>query len=94
VSELQFGINKRDPEELTQRVEGLLNTIQVLNFKAPAECYYGEIHNSLQKSGIPIDSNDLFIATHAMAENLVLVTDNTKEFQRVSDLQLENWMDS
>jgi tRNA(fMet)-specific endonuclease VapC len=91
-SELQFGIRKKSSVQLTERVERLLESIEVLNFKSPSDIHYGEIRHYLQKAGTPIGPNDLLIAAHALAENLVVVTDNTKEFNRVPGLQVENWL--
>lgn len=91
-SELHFGIRKKASDQLTQRVERLLGSIQILDFKSPAEIYYGEIRNYLQKAGTIIGPNDLLIAAHALAENLILVTDNVNEFNRVPDLKVENWL--
>ncbi len=91
-SELQFGIKKKNSKQLTQRVEALLEAIEILDFKSPADSHYGEIRNYLQKAGTPIGPNDLLIAAHALAENLVMVTDNVNEFERVPDLQVENWL--
>jgi tRNA(fMet)-specific endonuclease VapC len=45
----------------------------------------------LQRKGTPIGSNDLWIAAHALAENLILVTNNEREFKRVPKLKIENW---
>ncbi len=92
-AELQFGIRKKDSTASTQRVENLLEVIQVLDFKSLADYQYGEIRNHLQKMGTPIDPNDLLIAAHALAENLVIVTDNMREFERVPDLKIENWLE-
>jgi tRNA(fMet)-specific endonuclease VapC len=86
-AELQFGIREKDSSVLTQRVEDLLEAIQILDFKSPADRYYGEIRNYLQKKGTLIDPNDLLIAAHALAENLLVVTDNIREFERVPDLK-------
>ncbi len=91
-SELQYGIRKKASDSLSQRVEHLLESIQVLDFKPPADRQYGEIRNYLQKSGTIIGPNDLLIAAHALAENLIMVTDNVKEFQRVEGLKIESWL--
>jgi tRNA(fMet)-specific endonuclease VapC len=92
-AELQFGIREKDSSVLTQRVEDLLEAIQILDFKSPADRHYGEIRNYLQKKGTLIGPNDLLIAAHALAENLLVVTDNIREFERVPDLKIENWLD-
>ena len=64
-SELKKASNKR-----SRRVEQLLEAIEILGFKPPADIHYGEIRNQLQKVGTPIEPNDLLIAAHALSENL------------------------
>jgi len=54
--------------------------------------YYGSIRALLKKQGTPIANNDLLIASHARSLNAVLVTNNIREFNRVPDLSLENWV--
>lgn len=59
----------------------------------PPECgeCYGKVRADLEKRGVPIGNNDLWIAAHALASGLTLITDNTREFKRVSRLKVENW---
>ena len=52
---------------------------------------YGKICADLQRKGTPIGTMDMLIAGHARAENVILVTNNTREFERVENLRLENW---
>jgi tRNA(fMet)-specific endonuclease VapC len=52
---------------------------------------YGAIRAALEARGTPIGNNDLWIAAHARAAGLTLVTNNESEFQRVKDLKIENW---
>ena len=59
--------------------------------QAAAE-HYGDIRATLQKQGLPIGNNDLWLAAHARAEDWILVTNNTREFTRVPGLQVENWV--
>ncbi|MGQ0737415.1 MAG: type II toxin-antitoxin system VapC family toxin [Acidobacteriota bacterium] len=53
--------------------------------------HYAEIRADLKRRGAMIGANDLFIAAHARALGVTLVTNNTAEFERVGDLRLENW---
>jgi tRNA(fMet)-specific endonuclease VapC len=57
-----------------------------------ADQHYGKIRNALEKSGTSMGANDLLIAAHALALQLVLVTGNTGEFYRVPGLRVENWL--
>ena len=54
--------------------------------------HYGKIRQQLQASGKLIGNNDLWIAAHALAGKLILVTNNESEFKRVSGLKVENWV--
>jgi len=65
--------------------------IEALDFADDAALRYAEIRADLKKRGALIGANDLFIAAHARALGLTLVTNNTAEFTRVSDLRLDNW---
>ena len=65
--------------------------VEVLEFADDAALHYAEIRADLQRRGALIGANDLFIAAHARALGLTLVTNNTAEFERVSDLAIENW---
>jgi tRNA(fMet)-specific endonuclease VapC len=65
--------------------------VQVLDFPDDAALHYAEIRADLKRRGALIGANDLFIAAHARALDLTLVTNNTTEFERVRGLMLENW---
>jgi tRNA(fMet)-specific endonuclease VapC len=54
--------------------------------------HYAAIRTQLEQAGTPISPNDLLIAAHALALNLTLVTANTREFERVPALSLDNWL--
>jgi tRNA(fMet)-specific endonuclease VapC len=91
-SELRYGAVLRASAKLTAKVEQLLESLLVLPFDSGADRHYADIRTSLEKSGTPIGQNDLFIAAHARALGLVLVTNNTREFERVPGLVVENWL--
>src|SRR5229473_4179460 len=59
---------------------------------APVDAIYGVIRASLEQIGQPIGANDLLIAAHALALDLTVVTDNEREFLRIDDLRVENWL--
>jgi tRNA(fMet)-specific endonuclease VapC len=62
-----------------------------VDFADDAAVHYAEIRAHLKRRGAMIGANDLFIAAHARALGLTLVTNNTAEFARVSKLSVENW---
>ena len=65
--------------------------LEILEFDSLAAVEYGRIRTNLEKNGTPIGPMDLLIAANAIAENLVLVTNNEREFERVEGLKIENW---
>jgi tRNA(fMet)-specific endonuclease VapC len=91
-SELRYGSTKRGLGQLNERVEAALERIDVLDFKPPADAAYGRIRARLEQNRMMIGANDLFIAAHALALGLTLVTDNVREFARVDGLPLANWL--
>lgn len=69
-----------------------MTAVTVLPFDDLAAVEYGSICADLQRKGTPIGQIDMLIAAHARTENLVIITNNTREFERVIGLQLENWV--
>ncbi|CAO3438200.1 PIN domain-containing protein [Azospirillum endophyticum] len=92
-AELRYGAAKKASVKLSRRVEDLLSDVDVLPFDLPADTEYGKIRTELEAAGNPIGGNDLLIAAHALTLDTVLVTANTREFQRVRGLILENWLE-
>jgi tRNA(fMet)-specific endonuclease VapC len=74
------------------RLAELTTLLAVLPLTSEAAKAYGVIRVELERSGRLIGSNDLWIAAHAKAEGLTLVTNNPKEFRRVRGLKLQNWV--
>ncbi len=90
--ELRFGAAKKNSLVLTQRVEQLLAIMTVYPLEPDADKYYGQIRVDLESKGQLIGQNDLLIAAHTLALDVILVTDNVREFARVPNLKLENWL--
>ncbi len=65
--------------------------VDAVPFDEDAAAHYAEIRANLKRRGAMIGANDLFIAAHARALDLTLITNNTAEFERVEGLRLENW---
>jgi tRNA(fMet)-specific endonuclease VapC len=91
-AELKFGAAKRGSRQLTARVNGLLERIEVKPFESPADEHYAKLRTALEATGTPISANDMLIAAHALALDCTLVTNNEREFSRVPGLQVENWL--
>jgi len=94
VSELRYGAAKSLHSEKNQlRVNDFLVPFEILPFDADMSVTYGQIRVELEKKGIPIGPLDMFIAAHALYYNLILITNNEKEFMRVNRLKVENWVE-
>lgn len=93
VSELVYGAeNSQYPARNLAIVEDFLSRLQVLDYGIEAALQYGNIKAALKRLGQLIGDNDTHIAAHARSKGLILVTNNTKEFERVPALQIENWV--
>jgi tRNA(fMet)-specific endonuclease VapC len=91
-AELRYGAAKRRSTRLTRQLEAVLAVLPVLPFEAPADAAYGTLRTRLEQAGTPIGGNDLLIAAHAVSLGCRIVTDNEREFARIADLKLENWL--
>ncbi|MDD2723779.1 MAG: type II toxin-antitoxin system VapC family toxin [Methylovulum sp.] len=91
--ELRFGAEKSQHREVAlEKLEQLGRYIPVIMPTQETAEQYGLIRNFLEQNGQPIGNNDLWIAAHALSINTILVTNNTKEFIKVPDLLVENWV--
>jgi tRNA(fMet)-specific endonuclease VapC len=91
-AELRYGCAKSGSVRIIKAVEELLGEIPVLPFEAPADVEYGDIRATLESAGRPIGGNDMLIAVQARAADATVVTDNTREFERIPGLAIENWL--
>ena len=90
--ELVYGAQKSQrPKENLSRIEQLENLIPALPLDKETALHYGRVRARLEQKGSPIGALDMLIAAHALALDLTLVTNNTREFARVEGLRLENW---
>jgi len=93
LSELMYGAEKSiHIDKNLEAVEDFVSHLDVLSYDAKASQHYGQIKSGLEKRGELIGENDIHIAAHAISQGLILVTNNLKEFKRVPNLALENWV--
>ena len=93
VSQLQYGACKsKQMKKNLKRLDEFLSPFEVLAYDENASNYYGKIRTNLEKQGYVIGPLDMLIAAHALSENLTLITNNEKEFNRVKSLKVENWV--
>ena len=90
--ELHYGAEKNAARErLLEALKELVALIPVAPLPTTAGAAYGAIRAALERRGEIIGNNDLWIAAHARAADLTLVTNNEREFRRVPGLMTENW---
>jgi tRNA(fMet)-specific endonuclease VapC len=93
LGELQFGTALKPlATRIATQLVTLLRYLHVAPLNPDTCLHYGRIRSALQVKGTPIGPNDLWIAAHALALGLTLVTNNTREFKRVAGLKLESWV--
>lgn len=93
--ELIYRAEKSEQREAAMRqLEELANLLRVLPLPVDAGRSYGALRAELEAGGRVIGNNDLWIAAHARAAKLILVTNNERKFQRVSGLEIQNWAKS
>lgn len=92
LAELEYGAAKSSrPEQNRDALIAFTAPFEILPFDDNASLHYGEIRASLEISGQVIGAMDMLIAAHARSRSLTLVTNNSREFQRVHGLVIENW---
>lgn len=92
LGELAYGVAKSSRAgDARRRLDALRTLIAVAPLPPEAGSHYGDIRASLEARGTPIGANDYWIAAHARAAGLTLVTNNAREFRRVKGLKVENW---
>ena len=93
VGELVFGAERSArPERNLADVEAFLARLDVLPFDGPAATHFGQLRAELYSAGKPIGPYDMMIAGHARSQGLILITNNSKEFDRVAGLRIDNWV--
>jgi tRNA(fMet)-specific endonuclease VapC len=92
VAELEYGAFKSQRQEQNRAaLNQFLMPLEVLPFDQSATQTYGQIRAELERQGIVVGAMDLLIASQAICQNLVLVTNNVRELSRIPGLILENW---
>lgn len=90
-AELAFGALKSTRPGTRANLEVFLSTLPELQWGGAAAWRYAEARLALEQAGRRIGERDLLIAAQAWAQNLTLVTNNIREFERIEGLKLENW---
>ena len=94
LSELEYGVRKSSrPEQNHLALSQFIAPMEILPYGDGAEQHYGEIRAHLERVGTPIGSLDMLIAGHALSSGCTLVTNNVREFERVPNLKVSNWVE-
>ena len=93
-AELAYGVAKSQSARNRAALEMFMAPLEILPFDEQAVWRYGDLRAQLERRGQPIGSLDTMIAAHALSRDATLVTNNTREFERVAGLRLENWVAS
>ena len=92
LAELRFGADKSsNPSRNHSALDLFLSPLAIVDFDSECSEYYGKVRAELERSGRPIGPLDTMIAAHALRLRVPVVTNNTKEFARVSGLVIEDW---
>jgi tRNA(fMet)-specific endonuclease VapC len=95
LSELMYGAEKSpNVDKNLEAIEEFISHLEVLPYDAKASQHYGQIKAALERKGEVIGENDIHIAAHAISQGLILITNNLREFKRVANLALENWVEA
>lgn len=93
LGEIAFGVRRSKPAQRTMSgIEALRQSLFKLPLDEPVVEQYARLRAALEAKGRPIGPNGSWIAAHALAHGLTLVTGNEREFRRVPGLKVENWL--
>ena len=93
LSELLYGVSKSSkPEKNQVALAQFIAPLVILPYGDEAAQFYGDLRAFLEKQGTPIGSLDMLIAAHALSISCTLVTNNEKEFIRIPNLKVDNWV--
>jgi tRNA(fMet)-specific endonuclease VapC len=92
LAELRYGVAKSQYQEKNQAaLDDFILPLEIAEFDESAANYYGALRASLETKGTPIGAMDLMIGAHALSQNLTIVTNNVREFNRIPKLVVVDW---
>ena len=95
LAELEFGVAKSQHLEKNQAaLDEFVLPLEIATFDRDAARIYGRVRATLEKKGTPVGPLDMMIGAHALALGVTLATNNTKEFSRITGLNIVDWLDS
>jgi tRNA(fMet)-specific endonuclease VapC len=94
LAELRYGVAKSQHQARNQAaLDEFMLPLEIAAFDEQATTTYGVLRAALEKQGTPIGPLDTMIAAHALSLGVTLVTNNTREFNRVLGLKVVDWLD-
>ncbi len=93
VAELAFGVSKSTRAGSRAKLENFLSKFPILSWDQDAAWVYGGVRKTLEAKGKRIGERDLLLACQALALDATMVTNNTREFERIEGLKFENWVE-
>jgi len=94
VAELEYGVYKSQQQEKNRNaLMQFLIPLEIVKFDQAAATLYGAIRSDLENRGLVIGGMDMLIAAHALSLSITLVSNNVREFSRIANLSLENWVE-
>lgn len=91
VAELAFGVAKSTRADSREKLENFLSKFPIVDWDEDAAWVYGNVRKSLEAKGQRIGERDMLLACQAIALDATMVTNNTRELERIDGLKLENW---
>lgn len=93
IAELKYGVEKSQHQHKNhEALNQFILPFNISSFDESAASHYGDIRTTLEKKGQLIGPFDMLIAAHARSLNITLVTNNKKEFERVPELKIIDWV--
>ena len=93
IAEMEYGASKsKNPEKNRDALKRFLSPFEIISFDLQDAAMYGIIRAALERNGNTIGPYDMQLAEQALRRNYIFVTNNSKEFQRIPQLKLENWI--
>lgn len=93
VAELEYGASKSNYQEKNRNaLKNFLSSFEIIPFDAGDAEIYGIIRAELERKGESIGPYDMQLAAQALRRDYIFITNNTKEFERIKNLKLENWV--
>jgi len=93
IAELEYGVSKsKNRDKNRSALINFASAFDIIDFNDEDAEVYGLIRANLEKKGLVIGPYDMQIAAQAISRDIILVTNNTKEFERIENIKLENWV--